>query len=150
WPSAQQRSSRFLQQRTALPDGENPATVLMRARAQHAAMVRAALQGAVSSWQAVGPAQVNTSTFGLVTGRITSIAADPADATGNTVYLGTTGGGVWKSTNAAAAPSSVVFTPLTDDVAAFSSAPLTSISIGAVTVQPGGTGVILAGTGDPN
>lgn len=113
-------------------------------------MARAALQGAVSSWQAVGPAQVNTSTFGLVTGRITSIAADPADATGNTVYLGTTGGGVWKSTNAAAAPSSVVFTPLTDDVSAFSSAPLTSISIGAVTVQPGGTGVILAGTGDPN
>ena len=27
---------------------------------------------------------------------------------------------------------------------------MTSLSIGAVTVQPGGTGVILAGTGDPN
>ena len=45
---------------------------------------------------------------------------------------------------------SVVFTPLTDAVGALSGATDASISIGALTVQPGGTGVILAGTGDPN
>ena len=122
----------------------------MRARAQHAAMVQSAAQTPAPAWQPVGPPQISTSAFGLVTGRITSIAADPSDSTGNTVYVGSTGGGLWKSTNAAADPSSVTFTPLTDNLSAFSPAALTSLSIGAVTVQPGGTGVVLAGTGDPN
>ena len=45
---------------------------------------------------------------------------------------------------------SVTFTPLTDTLAALSGVTDASISIGALTVQPGGTGVILAGTGDPN
>jgi hypothetical protein len=58
---------------------------------------------------------------------------------------------VWEAQNAGAAtPSSVVFTPLTDTLAALGGIPDASISIGALTVQPGGTGVILAGTGDPN
>lgn len=128
-----------------------PASVLMRARAQHAAMVRAQpeqSQGASTIWQPVGPLQVNTAAWGLVTGRITSLSADPSDPTGNTLYAGATGGGVWKSTNAAG--SSPAFAPLTDNLSAFSSADLTSLSIGAVSVQPGGTGVVLAGTGDPN
>ncbi|MGB6134933.1 MAG: choice-of-anchor D domain-containing protein [Acidobacteriaceae bacterium] len=129
-----------------------PASVLMRARAQHAAMVRAQPaqqgQGASTAWQPVGPLQVNTAAWGLVTGRITSLSADPSDPTGNTLYVGATGGGVWKSTNVAG--SSPSFAPLTDDLGAFSSAALSSLSIGAVSVQPGGTGVLLAGTGDPN
>ena len=36
-----------------------------------------------------------------VSGRVSSLALDPADAGGNTLYVGTTGGGVWKTTNAA-------------------------------------------------
>ncbi len=51
---------------------------------------------------------------------------------------------------AASATSSIVFTPLTDSVTALAGVTDASISIGALTVQPGGTGVILAGTGDPN
>ncbi len=51
---------------------------------------------------------------------------------------------------AVSTPASIVFTPLTDNVAALGGAPDASISIGALTMQPGGTGVILAGTGDPN
>lgn len=35
----------------------------------------------------------------VVTGRVTAVAADPADATGNTYYVGTTNGGVWKTSN---------------------------------------------------
>jgi hypothetical protein len=46
--------------------------------------------------------------------------------------------------------SYVAFTPLTDTVGALSQQTDAGISIGALTVQPGGTGVILAGTGDPN
>jgi len=104
-----------------------------------------------SGWLAVGPAQIASQRYGNVTGRVTAVAIDPADATGNTVYLGTTGGGVWKSTNAAGAAGSVTFAPLTDTLPVFSanagSAAIPSLSIGAVSV---GDGVVLAGTGDAN
>ena len=108
-----------------------------------------------AAWQPVGPNQVASAAYGNVTGRVTSIAIDPADATGNTVYLGTTGGGVWKSTNAAGPAQSVVFTPLTDTLPVFSanagSSAIPSLSIGAVSVAPSiSQGVVLAGTGDPN
>ena len=126
----------------------------MRLRAAGAAarMVTGAAQSpATATWQALGPSGVLTPNFGLVTGRISSLALDPSDATGNRLYVGTTGGGVWEAQNAAAADAtSIAFTPLTDSLAALGGAPGASISIGAVTVQPGGTGVILAGTGDPN
>jgi hypothetical protein len=79
------------------------------------------------------------------------LALDPSDATGNRIYLGTTGGGVWAAGNAGAQNvSAIAFTSLTDNTAAFNGAKEPSISIGALAVQPGGTGVILAGTGDPN
>jgi hypothetical protein len=104
-----------------------------------------------STWQPLGPTAVQSQNFGLVTGRISALALDPSDSTGNTLYVGTTGGGVWKSQNAnAASPANITFKPLTDDLSALSDVIDTSISIGAVSVQPGGTGVILAGTGDPN
>ncbi len=104
-----------------------------------------------NTWQPLGPSAVQTPDFGLVTGRVAAIAFDPSDLTGNRLYLGTTGGGVWVANNAAVStPASIVFTPLTDSVAALGGAADASISIGALTVQPGGTGVILAGTGDPN
>ncbi|WP_187290230.1 choice-of-anchor D domain-containing protein [Terriglobus saanensis] len=103
-------------------------------------------------WQPAGPNQINTTLYGNVTGRITSIAIDPADSLGNAVYLGTTGGGVWKSSNATSANPS--FAPLTDTLPVFSAnsgtSVIPSLSIGAVSVQPGGTGVVLAGTGDSN
>ncbi len=102
-------------------------------------------------WQPLGPTAVETPGFGLVSGRVAAIALDPSDTTGNRLYLGTTGGGVWVAQNAGTAnASSVVFTPLTDALAALDGVTDASISIGALTVQPGGTGVILAGTGDPN
>ncbi len=92
-----------------------------------------------------------TSGYGLVTGRVSALALDPADATGNHLYVGTTGGGVWEAQNAAVSNVSLIsFAPLTDAVGALGGAEDASISIGALTVQPGGTGVVLAGTGDPN
>lgn len=151
------RSALFLARRGLGRQGEpTPAGILIQARASHAALVRARaaaaqMQTPAPVWQPIGPGQVSTSSWNLVTGRVTSIAADPSVSSGNTVYVGTTGGGVWRSTNAADATlADVSFVPLTDNVSAFSSAALTSLSIGAVSVQPGGTGVILAGTGDPN
>jgi hypothetical protein len=111
----------------------------------------AAQTPAAATWKPVGPSSVLTPTYGQVTGRVSALALDPSDATGNLLYLGTTGGGVWVAPNAAVTKASqVVFTPLTDTVEGLSIAQDASISIGALTVQPGGAGVILAGTGDPN
>ncbi len=107
-----------------------------------------------SQWTAVGPATVMSSLYGAITGRVTSVALDPNDATGNTVWLGTTGGGVWKSTNAAGPTDAATFTPVTDTPSVFAAnagtGVLPSLSIGAVAVQPAANPVVLAGTGDPN
>jgi len=110
-----------------------------------------------AAWTAIGPAAVQTSSYGLVTGRVSALALDPSDTTGKRLYVGTTGGGVWLSTNAnSSTASNVTFTPLTDTVGALSGATDPSISIGALAMDPegscasGGAGVILAGTGDPN
>jgi hypothetical protein len=120
-----------------------------RAFAQTAAGASASPSAA--TWSPLGPAAVQTPDFGLVTGRVTALALDPSDPTGNRLYAGTTGGGVWLANNAGVStPASIVFNPLTDNVTALGGVAGASISIGALTVQPGETGVILAGTGDPN
>ena len=157
-PVEARRAQVFAAQRRApVSAADSPAALLMRARAQSAAMAGIPRADAVSfspPWQAVGPVQVQSLNYGAITGRVTSVAVDPADASGNTVYLGTTGGGVWKSTDAAGSGAQVRFLPLTDNLSVFSSgvagSVTASLSIGAVSVQPGGTGVVLAGTGDPN
>jgi hypothetical protein len=153
-----QRAARFLAGRTGSSGSgvAHGAEALAQARQQHAAMLAEPRSTSMSSpWHAVGPAQVASLAYGAVTGRVTTVAIDPADASGNTVYLGTTGGGVWKSTNAAGPAANVTFTPLTDELPAFSpdvgTAALPSLSIGALSVgQSAGGEVILAGTGDPN
>ena len=108
--------------------------------------------GLSATWQPLGPRGIASLAYGTVTGRVTSLALDPADPSGNTVYVGTTGGGVWKSTDAAGPVAAVTFTPLTDTLPVFSnnagSAAVPSLSIGALSISP--TGVLLAGTGDPN
>ena len=156
-----QRAARFLARRGLLHSRGGFAAPLAQARTQTLHQRKpgiARLAGSpnvttslTAPWQPIGPPQVSTTAYGLVTGRVTSIATDPSDATGNTVYVGSTGGGVWKSTNAAnGAAASVSFTPLTDTLGAYAATSSVSLSIGALSVQPGGTGVILAGTGDPN
>jgi len=145
----QTRAESFLVRRAV--GGQAPALLRMRGMQQRAAVP--ALLSGNQPWQPVGPNQIVTPQFGDVTGRVTSIAIAPWDASGNTVYLGSTGGGVWRSTNAAATdPTTVTFQPLTDDLSAYSGVNITSLSIGAVSVQPGSSpdGVVLAGTGDPN
>src|SRR5439155_25142005 len=116
-------------------DGSSAAADMDAARNEHLQMIQAmpasitgvrarTAQPRVTSlstaWTSVGPAQIASQRIGLVTGRVTSIAIDPSVSTGNTVYLGTTGGGVWKSTNAAGPAANVTFAPLTDTLPVFS------------------------------
>jgi hypothetical protein len=166
------RIQHFLAERaTAHASTPTPALALQRARAQHLLLTqqqslrsqalprsqpspRAAPTNLTAAWQPLGPSSIVSPTFGNLGGRITAIAPDPNDSTGNTVYLGTTGGGVWKSTNAAGPLSAASFAPLTDTLPVFSanagSGVIPSLSIGAVAVQPAVNPVVLAGTGDPN
>jgi photosystem II stability/assembly factor-like uncharacterized protein len=98
-------------------------------------------------WAAIGPQPI-TNGQGLgakgfcgpastpnVSGRATSIAF----GLGNTIYLGTAGGGVWKSTD-----GGTTWQPRTDQQM--------SLAIGALAVvpDPGGNDVIYAGTGEGN
>jgi hypothetical protein len=155
--TAARRAQAFAAQRTSaqhLP----PAAALLRARAQHLALQQRARPHAsadlTAAWQPLGPNSILSPTYNNLTGRITAIAPDPNDPSGNTVYLGTTGGGVWKSTNAAGPLASVTFSPLTDTLPVFSANAgtgiLPSLSIGALAVQPTLNPIVLAGTGDPN
>src|SRR5436190_939877 len=77
-------------------------------------------------------------------GRVNNIAIDPTTTTPGsiTAYIGTVGGGVWKSTNCCSA--STTWTVLTDD-------PLISTtSIDTVTLDPNNHNIVYAGTGDLN
>ena len=132
------------------PPGKSAAALRLRAHAQRLAFRHQGKRGAMGApasstgWVALGPAPLisDNNLYGLVSGRATSVAIDPSDATGNTVYIGAAYGGVWKSTNATASPAaSVTWTPVTDQQA--------SLATGAVSVKPDGS-VILAGTGEPD
>lgn len=145
-----QREQWFLRGRT-IP-GHPAAELLRRANAQKLALRASKPIGAPSSsiWTPLGPAPLASDASGIgeqdynwVSGRATAIAIDPSDATANTVYLGGAYGGVWKSTNATSpSPASVVWTPLIDNQA--------TLAVGAIAIPPGGTGVILVGTGEAN
>ena len=82
--------------------------------------------------------------YGTTEGRVNSIAIDPTTTTNGSIvaYLGSVGGGVWKTTNCCS--SSTSWTAVTDD-------PLIStISIDSVTIDPNNHNTIYAGTGDLN
>jgi hypothetical protein len=126
----------------------------MQARAARGRLAHANSQPAPVSggWTALGPVPLASDATGTgfqnynqVSGRATAVAIDPADPSGNTVYIGGAQGGVWKSTNGATNPAdNVTWTAITDDQA--------TLSISSVAIQPGNSNpaqsVILAGTGE--
>ncbi len=105
-----------------------------------------------SGWTPLGPVPLASDATGTgfqdyhqVAGRATAVAIDPADLTGNTIYIGGAQGGVWKSTNAATSiANNVAWSAVTDNQA--------TLSIGSIAIQPGNSNpansVILVGTGE--
>jgi len=127
----------------------------MQARAARLARIRAGTlhpETFAGGWTPLGPVPLASDASGdgfqnynQVSGRATAVAIDPADPSGNTIYIGGAQGGVWKSSNAATSNAEdVTWTPLTDDQP--------TLSIGAIAIQPGNAvaanSVILAGTGE--
>jgi hypothetical protein len=157
-----ERSEWFLRGR-AVP-GKSAAELRLRAyktkmqaralRQIHPSAGQSNIQSTPSSgtWTPLGPVPLASDAtgdgfqdYGQVSGRATAVAIDPADPTGNTVYIGGAQGGVWKSTNGASATANqVTWTPITDDQA--------TLSIGSIVIQPGNSNpansVILVGTGE--
>ena len=115
----------------------------MQARVERLARARAAQpnsrpnsQPSSAGWTPLGPVPLASDATGdgfqnydEVSGRATAVAIDPADPTGNTVYIGGAQGGVWKSANATSPAGNVTWTAVTDDQA--------TLSIGSIVIQPG-------------
>ncbi|HVM91529.1 MAG TPA: hypothetical protein VMT67_01895 [Terriglobales bacterium] len=142
--------------------GQSPAALRLRALRQKQAMRETQANAALrrrngisfsdaqsqaqssTPWVPLGPAPLisDQNFYGAVSGRVTALAIDPTDTTGNTVYVAAASGGVWKSANAAnPVAASVTWTALTDQQA--------SLVNGAISVKPDGS-VVLVGTGEPN
>jgi subtilisin-like proprotein convertase family protein len=63
------------------------------------------------NWTPIGPASIG----GALAGRITGLALDPSDPTGNTLYLAGASGGVWKTTNfLTTSATGPIYQPLTN------------------------------------
>jgi hypothetical protein len=157
------RAEWFFRQR-ASANGHIPSSLLLQAFAQNRKMVsangtfveratslRPAISPSLQTWTPLGPQPTaSTAFYGNVSGRVTALAVDPCDATGNTVYAGGANGGVWVSFNALNA-NPVTWQPLTDNQP--------SLSTGALALAPkpcqmlnGHTqsNLILVGTGESN
>jgi photosystem II stability/assembly factor-like uncharacterized protein len=85
----------------------------------------------IGNWTEKGPYINNSTTGGH--GRLSAMAIHPSDT--NIIYVGSPGGGLWKSTNAG-----VNWLPLTDNNANW-------MSIFSIAIDPANQSVIYAGTG---
>lgn len=94
------------------------------------------------NWKELGPRPENSGQYGAVAGRVTAIAVDNGkDPSGNTVYLGTAYGGLWKSTNALSATPT--FSPIGDT--------MPTLAVGAIALDSSTSPTtIYVGTGEPN
>src|SRR3954464_1985240 len=139
--------------------GRNSAASRARALQQKLQMRSArALNSVITpgAWISLGPKSLPSDAsgtglqdYGFVSGRVTAVAVDPNDSSGNTVFAGGAYGGIWKSTNAGTLStnsSSVSWIPLTDTQA--------TLAIGSIAVQPqlsnpnSASSIVLAGTGE--
>src|SRR5579864_8682638 len=92
--------------------------------------------GAVTSpWTSVGPTPTIGGFFSPVTGRVTTIAVDPSDATGNTVLIGGAMGGIWRTTD-----GGNTWTAVGDQNA--------SLAMGSIAFAPSNHSIVYAATGE--
>ena len=128
------------------------AKLRMRSLQQNGPQTQALASG--NGWVPLGPAPLASDAtgfgqqdYGWVSGRATAVAVDPADPTGNTVYIGGAYSGVWKSVNAGSlsqSASTVQWAPVTDT--------RETLAVGSIAIQPGNSNpansVVLVGTGE--
>src|SRR3989475_6826596 len=84
------------------------------------------------TWADMGPKPIFSPYYGASSGLVSALAVDPTNT--NTVYAGTVGGGVWKSTDGGGN-----WSPLTDGQP--------SLAIGSLAIDPSHPNIVYAGTG---
>jgi photosystem II stability/assembly factor-like uncharacterized protein len=84
------------------------------------------------TWESIGPQPARQGTV-TVTGRVTAILLSPVDPA--LLVVGTSGGGIWRSTDRGAS-----FVPVSDDQV--------DIAVGAMAIAPSNPDVMYAGMGD--
>ena len=132
----------------AAAPAENPALIRLRALADRdagAALTSpfagaAPIDTARANWTPMGPLAVpNGQTYGgarvLISGRVTAVAPHPVD--GNTIFIGTSRGGVWRTRD-----GGTTWTALGDHQP--------SLAIGALGMGTSDPDVLYAGTGEGN
>ena len=115
----------------------------LRLEALEGREVPAIIQNGLPSWLSAGPTAIQNNQPDGITGTVndpaagpvTGVAPDPTDA--NRTYVGTGGGGIWRTENAQAADP--VYTPLTDN--------LPSLSVSAISLNPADPNQLVAGLG---
>ena len=134
---SQDRPDLALEQDIELTRDPNTGTVprerLLAAARYNATMLQARPSAgtlASGTWTERGPSNVG--------GRILALLLDPADATGNTVWAGSAGGGLWKGTNVVTGP--VQWTNVNSY--------LNNLAIGSLAATPGSPLVMYCGTGE--
>ncbi|MFZ0519826.1 MAG: hypothetical protein WAL95_02315 [Candidatus Acidiferrales bacterium] len=156
------RAEWFFRQR-ASANGHVPGALLLRAFAQNKKMIasegtfaaqlsaRDGVPLAQTSWTALGPQPTaNTMFYGNVSGRVTALAVDPCDATGNTLYAGGADGGVWATFNALSGKP-VTWKPLTDEQPSLATGALVLVSSSCQMINGHmQSAEILVGTGESN
>src|SRR5688572_8991616 len=120
-------------QARAVPDGI-PAGII-ELRAEHDG--RAALALDPLSFTPLGPRPIGSGNTAN-SGRVNAVAVDPVDPT--IAYMGSDGGGVWKTTNCCS--SATTWEVKTDFPE------IASMAIGDLTIDPSDPNVLYAGTGD--
>jgi hypothetical protein len=88
-----------------------------------------------SPWTSIGPTPTTGGFFSPVTGRITTIAVDPADSSGNTVLIGGAQGGIWRTIDGG-----------TTWAAVGDANP--SLAMGSIAFAPSSPATVYAGTGE--
>ncbi len=90
---------------------------------------------AFPAWTAIGPRPTSGGVFSPVSGRVTTIAVDPSDSSGNTALIGGAQGGIWRTTDGGA-----TWTPVGDQNA--------SLSMGSIVFAASNPAIVYAGTGE--
>ena len=95
----------------------------------------APLATVTNTWASIGPTPTTGGFFSPVTGRITAIAVDPSNTTGNTVLIGGAQGGIWRTTD-----GGTTWTAEGDQNE--------SLAMGSIAFAPSSPTTVYAGTGE--